>query len=140
MNTAPMPVTGQCHCGQVKLAEQIHPHRVFICHCVDCQVLTGSAFRVVSPALPGTLQVQGQVTEYARTADSGAVRLQAFCPNCGTPLYARSQDAVGMATLRVGALDQRRDLPPVRQLWRHSALPWVDGVPTVPCSERQEGL
>jgi hypothetical protein len=103
-------------------------------------VLTGSAFRVVVPAVPGSLGVEGRVSEYARTADSGAVRLQAFCPVCGTQLFARSQNAEGLATLRVGVQAERERLVPTAQLWRRSALLWVDALSSVPACERQELL
>lgn len=135
-----MAVHGACHCGAVRLRAQVDPARVFVCHCVDCQVLTGSAFRVVVPVLPGSLVLEGAVKEYARTADSGSVRWQGFCPECGTPLLARSADASGLATLRVGALAERGQLMPSAQLWRRSALPWVDALSDVPACDRQELL
>lgn len=135
-----MKVNGQCHCGAVHLVADVQPSRVFVCHCSDCQVLTGTAFRVVAPVVPGSLQVQGVVKGYARTADSGAVRWQFFCPECGTPLYAGSQEGTGMATVRVGVLQERRELTPTAQLWMRSALPWIDGLCDVPACERQELL
>jgi hypothetical protein len=135
-----MKVHGRCHCGAVRLSADVQPARVFVCHCADCQVLTGSAFRVVAPVVPGSLQVTGNVKGYARTADSGAVRWQFFCPECGTPLYAGSQDGTGLATVRVGVLAERHRLPPTTQLWRRSALSWVDGLGEVPACERQELL
>lgn len=135
-----LPVTGRCHCGAVSLSAEVHPARVFVCHCVDCQVLTGSAFRVVAPVVPGSLQVQGTVKGYARTADSGAVRWQFFCPECGTPLYAGAQDGAGMVTVRVGVLAERDQLPPTAQLWRRSAQPWVGSLGDVPACECQELL
>jgi hypothetical protein len=139
-NTTTLPVTGRCHCGAVQLRALVDPSRVFVCHCSDCQVLTGSAYRVVVPALAGSCELTGPVTEYARRADSGAVRLQVFCPTCGTPLLAQSADGQGLATLRVGVLDQRADLAPVAQLWQRSALPWVQGLHDVPGCAQQELL
>jgi hypothetical protein len=135
-----MIVHGQCHCGAVRLIAEVQPSRVFVCHCTDCQVLTGSAFRVVVPVVSGSLQVQGTAKGYARTADSGAVRWQCFCPECGTPLYAGTPDGTGLTTLRVGLLHERGQLSPTAQLWRRSALPWVDALPEVPACERQELL
>ncbi|MEY4551236.1 MAG: hypothetical protein RL685_7431, partial [Pseudomonadota bacterium] len=44
-----MKVDGTCHCGAVRYQAQIEPDHVSICHCSDCQVLTGSAFRVSVP-------------------------------------------------------------------------------------------
>lgn len=139
-NTSTLPVTGRCHCGAVQLRATVDRTRVFVCHCTDCQVLTGSAFRVVVPALAGSCEVSGPVSSYARRADSGAVRLQVFCPACGTPLMAQSADGQGLATLRVGVLDQRAKLSPVAQLWQRSALPWVQGLHDVPGCSQQELL
>lgn len=135
-----MLVHGHCHCGAVQFTAEVQPSRVFVCHCTDCQVLTGSAFRVVAPVVPGSLSVDGEVKGYARTADSGAVRWQFFCPECGTPLYAGTPDGTGLATVRVGVLQERVQLAPSAQLWRRSALPWVDAMNDLPACERQELL
>ena len=135
-----MLVHGQCHCGAVRLTAEVQPSRVFVCHCTDCQVLTGSAFRVVVPVESGSLRVQGTAKGYARTADSGAVRWQFFCPGCGTPVYAGPPDGSGLVTVRVGVLRERALLTPTAQLWRRSALPWVDALAGVPACEQQELL
>jgi hypothetical protein len=37
-----MEIDGGCHCGQVSYRAEIDPDRVSICHCTDCQTLTGS--------------------------------------------------------------------------------------------------
>ena len=49
-----MKVTGRCHCGQISFEAEIDPTQVRICHCTDCQTLTGTAFRTTVPSLPGT--------------------------------------------------------------------------------------
>src|SRR3974390_2255430 len=41
-----MHINGQCHCGRVTYEADIDPLTVSICHCTDCQSLTGSAYRV----------------------------------------------------------------------------------------------
>jgi hypothetical protein len=41
-----MHIDGQCHCGRVTYQAEIDPERVSICHCTDCQALTGSPYRV----------------------------------------------------------------------------------------------
>jgi hypothetical protein len=33
-------------CGQITFEAEINPEAVRICHCTDCQTLTGSAYRV----------------------------------------------------------------------------------------------
>lgn len=136
----PMQVRGACHCQAVRLSAEVQPSRVFVCHCTDCQVLSGSAFRVVARLVPGSLRVQGEVKAYAKTAESGNVRWQYFCPECGTPLYAGSPDGSGVATVRVGVLQERALLTPTAELWRRSALPWVDALDGVAACEQQELL
>jgi hypothetical protein len=37
-----MKINGQCHCGAVRFEAEIDPGQVSICHCTDCQALTGS--------------------------------------------------------------------------------------------------
>src|SRR5689334_821271 len=101
-----MKVTGACHCGQVRYEAEVDPARSGICHCTDCQVLTGTAFRVSIPTLPGTFRLlAGTPSVYLKTADSGAKRRHAFCPACGTPVYASAdEDAPATRSLRVGGL------------------------------------
>src|SRR5262249_52000891 len=41
-----MHVDGQCHCGAIAFTAEIDPDTTRICHCTDCQKLTGTAFRV----------------------------------------------------------------------------------------------
>ena len=36
-----MKVTGSCHCGQITYEAEVDPETVRVCHCTDCQKLTG---------------------------------------------------------------------------------------------------
>ena len=134
-----MKVTGHCHCGAVSFEAEIDPAQVRVCHCTDCQKMTGTAFRTNVNSLPGTLVLKsGAPRTYVKTAESGNRRAQAFCPDCGTHLWA--SDAVenpSSVGLRVGTLDQRAELRPSRQIWVRSALPWSMDLTSLPRAERQ---
>jgi hypothetical protein len=39
-----MKIDGGCHCGAIAYEAEVDPDRVGICHCTDCQQLTGTAF------------------------------------------------------------------------------------------------
>lgn len=133
-----MHVTGHCHCGQISFEADIDPAKVGICHCTDCQVLSGTAYRATVPTLPGTLKLTGNLSTYLKVADSGTRRRQAFCPTCGSPIYATSdEDKPSVFGLRIGALDQRAELAPRRQIWCRSALPWSQDVKDLPQVEQQ---
>lgn len=135
-----MHVTARCHCGQVRLSAEINPARVFVCFCTDCQKLTGSAFRTVVPALPGSVQLDGQVHNYTKTAASGKRRIQSFCPVCGSPMFARAEDAPDAYMLRVGVLDQASQLIPTAKLWQSSQWRWTEKLSELPGCEHQELL
>jgi hypothetical protein len=46
------------------------------CHCSDCQQFSGAPFRAVVIASGDHVQLTGTPREYAKTADSGNIRLQ----------------------------------------------------------------
>jgi hypothetical protein len=106
---------------------------VTICHCTDCQTLTGSAFRANIPAPAAQFVLHsGAPKSYVKTADSGNRRRHAFCGDCGTPIYACAVDDPQSYSLRIGTITQRAAFSPRRQIWRRSALAWVDEIAAVP--------
>ena len=120
-----MKVDGRCHCGQITYDAIVDPEKVGLCHCTDCQMLTGSAYRATVPAPRETFVLRsGQPKTYVKTADSGTKRVHAFCPDCGTPIYSAAIADPPTFSLRVGCLRQRAELRPTRQQWCRSALPW----------------
>jgi hypothetical protein len=135
-----MKVDGACHCGFIAIEGEADPEKVTICHCTDCQTSTATAFRVSVPVRGDTVKMTGQPTTYLKmTADSGKPRLQAFCPRCGTPIYSTTpgDGTQPSYTVRVGLLRQRGRLPPKRQIWCRSALPWLGEIVALPRSDKQ---
>jgi hypothetical protein len=118
---------------------EIDPGTVSLCNCTDCQMLTGSAFRVSVPAPSiGFHRLSGELSTYVKTADSGTRRRHSFCPHCGTPVYATADtDHPASYSLRVGCLQERSLLPPRRRIWCQSALDWARNVSEIPAVERQ---
>jgi hypothetical protein len=133
-----MHIEGGCHCGQIAYEAEVDPSLVNICHCTDCQALSGSPYRVTLrvPADQFLLR-QGQPAIYVRIADSGAKLAQAFCAQCGTPIYGYAPDSPTTYGLRWGSVKQRAQLPPRRQIWCDSAAPWAMNVGELPSVARQ---
>ncbi len=71
-----MHIDGACHCGSISFSAEIDPARVVVCHCSDCQILSGSAFRMSVVTLIECLTARGEPRRYVKTADSGAKRAQ----------------------------------------------------------------
>lgn len=129
-----MKIDGRCHCGFIAYAAEVDPAKVEVCHCTDCQTLSGSAFRIVVPAEDGSFRLlSGEPKTYVKTAESGNRRIQAFCPQCGTSVYSTAvNDGPPRYGLRVGTIRQRRELVPRMQYWARSALPWIAGLTSLP--------
>jgi hypothetical protein len=128
-----MHIDGGCHCGHIKFEAEVNPATVSICHCTDCQTLTGSVYRVTVPAQKSGFKIlRGQPKIYIKTAESGTQRAHAFCPECGTPIYATAVTDPQVYGVRVGTVRQRDELRPQRQSWCRSALGWAMNIETVP--------
>jgi len=133
-----MKIDGACHCGNIRYEAEVDPQAVAICHCTDCQTLSGSAFRTVVPATKENFRLlKGAPKTYVKTAESGNPRVQAFCPECGTPIYSAAPGDAPAFSLRVGTIRQRAELRPQKQLWSRSALAWLKDLPGVKRLEKQ---
>lgn len=134
-----MKIDGGCHCGRITYEAEIDPETVGICHCTDCQALSASAFRTVVPAQDDAFTLlSGEPKIYVKTGESGAKRAQAFCPECGSAIYATSVgDGPKVYNIRLGTARQRDRLPPKRQIWARSAQTWLSGIDSLPKIEKQ---
>lgn len=128
-----MHVDGQCHCGAIAYEAKVDPLRSAICNCSDCQAFSGSPWRASVPARAVDFRLlRGTLKTYVKTADSGTRRVQAFCGDCGSAIYSTTVENQEIFNLRLGALKQRAALPPKRQIWMISALPWASDITNVP--------
>jgi len=102
-----MKIDGACHCGYITYVAEVDPDKAGICHCTDCQTLSGSAFRMSVPAAKDAFSLRsGQPKIYVKTAESGAKRAQIF-------------------NIRIGTARQRAEVRPKSQGWCRSARDWV---------------
>lgn len=134
-----MRIDGQCHCGAISYEGEADPEQAAICHCTDCQRLSGSAFRTVVPVPSDKLSLRGTPTIYVKTGESGNKREQAFCPRCGSPIYSTAPgDGPKLYFIRVGTMNQRDKFVPRSQVWARSQQRWVDELAGVRKIEKQE--
>ncbi len=125
-----MKIDGSCYCGAITYEAEIDPEKVAICHCTDCQTLSGTAFRTVVPVPRDDFRLlSGEPKVYVKTAESGNRRAQTFCAECGSPIYAADADGVpSVYNIRLGTARQRGELVPKSQIWFRSALGWLSGL------------
>ncbi len=134
-----MKIDGGCHCGYITYEAEVDPDKVIICHCTDCQTLSGAAYRTVAFVAEGSFKLlSGGMKTYIKIADSGNERAQTFCPQCGSPIYAASLgEGPKLLGIRVGTARQRAELRPTRQYWCRSARDWVADLGALRKIERQ---
>jgi len=133
-----MKIDGGCHCGNITFLAEIDPGQVILCHCTDCQALSGATYRVVVRVPQDKIEWRGGNAKiYVKTAESGARRVQAFCPECGTPVYSGAVDGPQVYGLRIGTIRQRAELRPAKQIWCRSALGWAMDLGGMPRFEEQ---
>ncbi len=137
-----MHIDGACHCEAIAFEAEVDPETVGICHCTDCQTMSGTAFRVVVRASEQNFWlVRGTPQYYVKTAQSGNPRSMAFCGNCGTQLWGcATPQHMGRISIRTGTVQQRDELPPRRQIWCRSARSWLPSLLQLPATETQDTL
>jgi hypothetical protein len=128
-----MKIDGGCHCGFITYEAEVDPNEVYLCHCTDCQAISGSAFRWAVSVPAGDFKLlTGKPKIYVKVTASGATNHQVFCPECASPIYATT---VGVEPkvfyVRVGTARQRAELQPKAQYWSRSAQEWATVDP--PC-------
>ena len=134
-----MKIDGGCHCGALTYEAEIDPDMVGVCHCTDCQKMSGTAFRTVIRADEADFKMlSGEPKIYVKTAESGAGRAMGFCENCGTQIYGTSVgDGPKIYGIRVGTITQSAQLAPKQQIWTRSAQPWLCDLDGLPAREKQ---
>ncbi|MDE2361694.1 MAG: GFA family protein [Hyphomicrobiales bacterium] len=133
-----MKIDGGCLCGHVAYEAEIDPEKVAICHCTDCQINSATAYRYGVPVRRENFRLtRGALKTFVKTAESGGERALSFCPECGTSIHGGDVVEPKVFSLRLGTARQRADLRPKRQVWRRSAMPWIDDLSDMPAHETQ---
>ena len=122
-----MKISGKCHCGAIKLLGETDTDNAMACHCIDCQVFSGGPYRAVVICKSENVVFEGRPQEYVKIADSGNKKIQGFCDNCGTQLFATDEKR-SVFNIRVGWLDQRNFLQPKKHIFGSSSQEWITSI------------
>lgn len=109
--------TGGCLCGKVKIVAIGQPYRVGICHCLDCRKHHGAVFYASAVFAGDAVSIHGETRDFAG---------RSFCPDCGSSVYARSDDEI---ELHLGSLDTAGQLVPTYECWTIHREPWLPKFP-----------
>lgn len=117
--------SARCACGQVQVDCTGEPDKVSVCHCLECQRRTGSAFGVAVFFTRSQVRVAGETRIYSRKSDGGFTVASHFCPTCGTTVFwypSRKPDRVAIG---LGCFADPTFPAPHQQVYEHHRHAWV---------------
>lgn len=109
--------SGGCLCGDVRLLASGRPHRVGLCHCLDCRKHHGALFYAAAIFPQDAVTVSGDTRDYAG---------RHFCPRCGSSVFARSGDEI---EVHLGTLDAPDQWMPTYENWTVRRESWLPPFP-----------
>jgi hypothetical protein len=92
-----------CRCGQFRVRTQGEPVRVSICHCLDCQKRSGSAFAFQARWPEEKVEFSGDFKSWSTVSESGNRATFRFCPDCGSTIAYSSDGLPDLIAVAVGA-------------------------------------
>ncbi len=114
-----------CSCGQLTARVRGEPTRISVCHCLNCQRRSGSAFAVQARFPEDAVSIEGRSTEFALAGDEGGVARFHFCPRCGATVFYRMDALPGFVAIPVGAFADPGFPPPRVSVYAVRQHRWV---------------
>jgi hypothetical protein len=132
-------ITGGCLCGRVRYHTDAQPLGGVLCHCRDCQRVTGSAFGAAMMFPKSAVTVTGETRAFASRGESGKHAVRNFCANCGSIVFGTPEIIPDMINIYAGTLDDPSLFQPgfaifkrTRRGWDSVDMPGFDGAPEGP--------
>jgi hypothetical protein len=118
-------ITGGCLCRAVRFTLSAPPIITRICWCRLCQAI-GAGSGTVNVCFPSeALSVQGAMSDFPCTAESGSRMHRRFCPTCGVHLFSEAEERPHLVFVRAGALDDPEVARPSMTIWTSEAPRWA---------------
>ena len=114
-----------CRCGALTATCVGEPVRISVCHCLDCQRRSGSAFSAQVRFPDDLLTVTGLASEYETRGDSGRWAKFRFCPTCGDTVAYRIEAMPGVTAIPLGAFDNPYAFTPAFSVWEERKHEWI---------------
>lgn len=123
---------GGCHCGKVRYSFSENPALTFFCHCNDCQRTTGNPFSVELMVPADAFSIDGDLSDYTITGDSGKSVHRLSCSSCGSGVYLDCEADPDYVFVKAGTLDDSSHVKPEMHIYTAAKQLWLkldDGLP-----------
>jgi len=119
------PHPASCRCGQLRATATSEPVRVSVCHCLNCQKRSGSAFAAQVRFPAAQVTVIGEAKTFTATGDNGAAHFH-FCPDCGATVYFSNDSIPDTIAIALGAFDDPYFFVPNISVWEQRQHEWLE--------------
>lgn len=114
-----------CRCGQLRAICNGAPVRVSVCHCLECQKRSGSAFSAQARWPDEQVALIGEAKTWVRVADSGHRATYRFCPNCGSTVAYVIEGWPDVTAVPLGAFADPEFPAPKFSVYEHRKHAWT---------------
>jgi len=136
-----LPLTGSCQCGAVRYEITKEPIVTAVCHCLECQTFSASAFSITMLIDADAFNlIAGELNVFERPTAAGGVAACYFCPTCSNRVYHMNPEKPELLRLKPGGLDDKSQIVPQMHGWVSSAQPWVEIPTDLPVFEYQHDM
>jgi hypothetical protein len=117
---------GGCQCGGVRYELSGEPVVLSVCHCLECQKQSASAFGMTLRVRREDFHLASGVPKYwSRPTDSGGTTQCAFCPDCGSRVWHQAAPDSELVGIKAGSLDVKMDFGTAMHIWTKRKLQGV---------------
>ncbi len=117
-------LTGGCACGAIRYQSKGGPKFAIICQCRQCQRITGGGHAASFAVDAETTEVEGDLSYYEQTSDSGSTTRSGFCGNCGNPVLKTTSGHAEFTFFHAATLDDPAIYKPEMVVYSTSKQPW----------------
>ncbi len=118
------PHPASCRCGQLTAVATGTPIRISVCHCLNCQKRSGSAFAAQVRFPAAQVATSGEAKTYTVSGENGAAHFH-FCPKCGATVYFTNDAVPETIAIPLGAFDDPYAFTPTVSVYENRQHEWL---------------
>jgi len=116
---------GGCACGAIRYETSQDPVAELHCQCRQCQQRSGTGHSsYLAFGKRSDMKISGEASEWQVAGDSGNLKVHAFCPTCGTPVYVTFVAMPEMIAIHAASLDEPERFQPQFVTYASGGFAW----------------
>src|SRR5512139_4110451 len=119
-----MIMTGGCVCGALRYRAEGEPLVQGLCHCRNCQRVSGGGHVGFVCFAEDAVTVEGATRSHSLTGGSGRPATRYACRSCQGAVFGRAEIMPGQINLYAGSLDDTSQFKPQIAIFVRSRPAW----------------